>query len=194
MWNLYDEVAKMADDFVGGQMNLHANSYLFYFFGNLWKECGFPEAMQNDKDSIENVPQTDTHQIKKIWAERKVVRERGKYRIVDSVHWFHDSFEPGDVARLLLEAKWPKTIDSVVQKAKGGRPQIQKDSIIHPQAVICAVLKDRQSLTNKEIASLFGWKIQTDSYGNKTICNTVSRRIKIGRKIINSKGKIPTNN
>ena len=194
MWNLYDEIVKMADDFVGNQMNLHTNSYLFYFFGNLWKECGFPEAMQNDEDNIEEAPQTDTRQSKKIWAERKVVRNRGKYRIVESIHWFHDSFEQGDVTRLLLKVKWPKTVDSMIPKAKGGRPQLQKDSILYPQAVICAILKDKQGLTIKEIASIFGWKLQKDSYNNMTICNTVSHRIKLGRKIIGSKGRIPTNN
>jgi hypothetical protein len=194
LWNLYDEVVKMADDFVADKMNLPANSYLFYFFGNLWKECGFPEAMQNDEDSIEEVPQTDTCQSKKVWAERKVVRERGKDRIVDSVHWFHDSFEPGDVAKLLIKAKWPKTVDSMVLKAKRGRPQLQKDAILYPQAVICAILKDKQCLTIKEIAYIFGWKLQKDTYENMTICNTASQRVKLGRKIIGSKGKIPTNN
>jgi hypothetical protein len=194
LWNLYDQLVKMADDFVADQMNLHANSYLFYFFGDLWKECGFPEAMQNDEDCIEEVPQTDTRQSKKIWAERKVVRERGKYRIVDSVHWFHGSFEPGDVAKLLLKAKCSMTVDSMVLKAKRGRPQLQKDSILYPQAVICAILKDKQGLTIKEIASIFGWKLQKDTYENMTICNTASQRIKLGRKIIGSKGKIPTNN
>ena len=195
LWNLYDDVDKLAEGFVGGKMNLDRNTFLFHDFVTLWKEYSFPEAMQNNDDNAEEtIVESRSRKNRKIWAERKIIRENGECRIIDSVHWYNGSIDMENVAKLILKAKWSKVVESAVKKAKGGRPRLPESSVLYTQAVICAILKEQEKLSNKEIASKFGWKIQQDSYGNANICNTVSHRKKLGRKIIGKKREVPTKN
>ena len=150
LWSLYDEVDKLAEDFVSNQMNLDRNTFLFHYFLTLWKECGFPEAMENNDNNDAEMTEFNIRQNRKIWAERKIIKENSKFRIVDSVHWYNGSVDPASVGKLLLNTKWPKVVEAMVTKAKGGRPR-SESSLIYKQAVICAILKSRRSSATRKL-------------------------------------------
>jgi len=66
----------------------------------------------------------------------------------------------------------------VCQWLKGGRPKADMSI-----AIECARLKDEEGWTYKQIGQHFNWSLQSDSYGNLSLCSTAKRYVKWGREL-----------
>lgn len=179
LWKLYDVIKKMGSSFILQEIGLPARSIQYHLFLNYWMKSAFPEATQDtvpDLDIVDGEPPA--------WFERKVVKRNKQNRVVDTVSWYPDEVDSIKVAKSMLKTKFPSNVELVLEKAKGGRPQISRESTIYPEAVVCTLLKEKQKLTYKQIANIFGWAIQENEHGAPSTSNTVASRIKIGKRLL----------
>ena len=144
-------------------------------------KSGFPEAMEDSKAELYSFSADDSERL--WWFEQKVVKKEKELKVVNTVSWYHGEIEANNIARIIPKIKWADRYQWLIRRSKGGRPRISREVTLYPEAIVCALLK-KQGLTYKEIASQFGWRLQSDSYGNQSISNTALNRVKLGRVIM----------
>jgi hypothetical protein len=181
LWELYDEVHKKASDFVKEEIQLPPRLLLHQIFRKYWMKTAFPEAL---KDAYIASYTTDNNKRRDIWTESRVIKEKGVYKVVDSVNWYSGTVGVEDITEVVKQTRWPTNYEHMIEKAKGGRPEKSKETQIYPEAIVCAILKDKQGLTYKKIAEIFHWTLSEDQYGEERISNTAVSRVKLGRKIL----------
>jgi hypothetical protein len=142
LWKLHDEVNEIASNFVTQEMEIKPKSYLYHIFKDYWLESAFPEAMQWQNSDDEYGEEASDKKTTPIRASRKIVKVGKDFRVVYSVSWYPDKISPDTVARSIQKADWPKNFSYSIRKAKGGRPLLPKETILYPEAVTCAILKD----------------------------------------------------
>ena len=181
LWNLYDEVSEIASRFVTEQIGIPRTAFLYGRFRRHWLNSAFPEIIESmPSELLEEMP---------IWFKPMVKKERDGNRVVCSVSWYPNQVSQNDVAQFVLSLEPITNEKHILKKAKGGRHTLSRRRL-QPEAIVCAILRDQQRLTYKQIAALFGWKLQADEHGTLRISNTVASRVKEGRKILKQHNNI----
>lgn len=85
-----------------------------------------------------------------------MVKQGNELKVIDSVNWYHGEVEPTTVAEVIRRIRPSDSHLWHLERAKGGRPTVSKEHKTYPEAIVCAVLKDKQRLSYKQIAEQFG--------------------------------------
>jgi hypothetical protein len=172
LWEVHRELRKRASEFVSHEMGLNPSSAIHRVFANFWIESVFPEVKQPPQ------LQPDLNNVE----IEHVADKDGK--IISTLKWDPKSISPLDAFKLFVWESLFTNYDTVLRKTKGGRPRKSRQLTIYTEAITCAILKDKQRLRHREIASLFGWTCQRDSYGNLSTSSKGLKRVNFGRKIL----------
>jgi hypothetical protein len=189
LWNLYDEIWDAAGEFVEREIGLNPLSILGHHFVDYWSHSVAPELLERFDEANNPNMSIDFVDFPPVWFDSRVVGRGSKGRIIDRVSWYRGEVKPSDIAKLLLKKKWLSR-KTLIKKGEGGRPR--EDNKILPEAVVCALLKDKQGLTYREITKIFGWS-EPKSYwastyskeqGKKRISQTAVNRVILGREVL----------
>lgn len=193
LWNLYDEVQEIGSEFITKQIGLKPGSDFHYIFLNYWIHSVIPELTQDyDPDYYLPEYQAEAEKIK-VWPHSRVIRRPGKKEvIIDSVKWIRGEVSPSEIPTLIGHMRW-RSSDRLLERAVGGRPSEQDR--IKAEAIVAALLKDKQGMTYRKITEQFGWSEPKSQYSRpgsklkdmKLMSQTAVNRVRLGRKILHNK-------
>jgi hypothetical protein len=176
VWDIHSECRETAKKFVTREIGLFPSSIQHHVFVDYWLKSVLPEVIYQ--------PPFEPNKNTSVWFDTKVKKIGNEIKIVDSVNWNRGEVSKNEVANYIR--KVPLEVDNswLLKHAKGGRYARSEELKLYPEAIVCALLKDKQKLVYKEIARIFNWKLSKDDHNISRMSNTTSDRVKLGRRIL----------
>jgi hypothetical protein len=192
LWNLYDEVEDIGSMFIAKEIGLKSESWLHYIFLCHWIHSVIPELTQDYDPGYYLLEYLTEKEKTNVWPASRVMRKQGEFVIVDSVNWIRGKVSRSEIPTIIRDMKWPSS-NRLLKRAAGGRP-IEQDRI-KAEAIVVALLKDKQGMKYREITQQFGWSEPESQYSKpgtklkdgKLISQTAVNRVRLGREILHHK-------
>ncbi|MFC1931183.1 hypothetical protein ACFLXJ_03150 [Chloroflexota bacterium] len=189
-WKIETRLEDIAKDFVIREIGLCADTYIHNVFVGIWVSSISPLFNIDviEERELQEEMESEYRDSRKIYLQTKEKSTTDK-RLWSSVSWYHETVSHHEVAEFLKKlVEWPITKE-MARKRSGGRGQ--KKDTIEIEAVVCALLKDKQGLKYKEINQIFKWKepgicwsAQEERDTKRLISQTAISRVKLGRSVL----------
>lgn len=181
------EARHMGERFIRECMGLDQGNRYFNDFVDYWLHLVMPEVVTELSEELlfpDDIDFLDEIHPDVSYTSR-VVRVSGRDLVLNSVSWYQGGIDTESVAEKLKHMIWPRPISS--KKRRVGRPS-ERDRIDR-EAIVCAILADKQKLKNREIAELFPVKrrkrSEDDAVGSSVEqSRTVLERSRRGRELL----------
>jgi hypothetical protein len=189
LWNLYDEVQYIGSQFISTEVGLKEDSLHHPTLLSYWIHSVIPEITQDYNKNFSAEESRADIERSHVWLSSRVQRKKGKTRVIDSINWYRGTADSSNIEGTLQHISWPSS-EQLIEQVEGGRPSQQKR--IRLEAIVCALLKDKQGMKHKDITEIFGWseaKSEISKPGSKAtntrqMSQTSANRVRLGRQIL----------